>query len=96
MLASGRDITVTPTDRELSSIEAARLLSVSRQYLVRLCDGGKIPYRMEGTHRRLALDDVITYRNQRNKERQERLRELIATTAEAGEYDLSVAWPPEE
>lgn len=86
-LASGEPVLIMPADAELTTGEAADILNHSRQYLVRLLDEGKIPYRREGTHRRLLLRDVIRYREGRIKEQQEAVRELIHMAWEAGEYD---------
>lgn len=95
-LAAGEQLTITRTKRELTTTEAASLLNVSRQYLVRLCDEGKLPFRWEGTHRRLSLESVLTYRDQRDKERDAKFANLVHQSAEAREYDLPVTWPPQE
>lgn len=95
-LAAGEQLTITRTKKELTTTEAASLLNVSRQYLVRLCDEGKLPFRREGTHRRLTLDAVLTYRDQRDKERDAKFANLVRRSAEAGEYDIPITWPPQE
>lgn len=95
-LAAGEQLTITRTKKELTTTEAARLLNVSRQYLVRLCDEGKLAFRWEGTHRRLELDAVLTYRDQRDQERDTKFANLVRQSAEAGEYDLPITWPPQE
>lgn len=95
-LAAGEQLTITRTKRELTTTEAARLLNVSRQYLVRLCEEGKLPFRWEGTHRRLALDAVLAYRDERDKGRDAKFANLVRQSAEAGEYDLPITWPPQE
>lgn len=79
-------------DNELTTTTAAQLLNVTRQHLVHLCDTGNLPYRMEGTHRRLAQKDVLEYRDRRDSERRKRLREHIRTAAESGEYDNPEEW----
>lgn len=77
---------------ELTPITAAQLLNVSSQYLVHLCEAGDLPYLMEGTQRRLALADVLEYRERRDEERKKRFSEHVHAAAEAGEYDNPEDW----
>jgi excisionase family DNA binding protein len=87
LLARGEAVSVVPVGRELTSQEAADLLNVSRQYLVRLLDGGRIPYSRTGKHRRLRIEDVIAFRQKRDAERQSALRDLTQLTEDFGGYD---------
>ncbi|WP_394826726.1 helix-turn-helix domain-containing protein [Pendulispora albinea] len=86
VLARGDAITVVPVGKELTTQHAANLLNVSRQYLVRLLEEGKIPYTKTGKHRRLRIEDVLAYKRQRAKERRAKLKELTALTEELGGY----------
>lgn len=65
-LASGAAVHVLAEDAELTTQEAADLLGISRTYLVRLVDEGKLPARLVGTHRRLRAADVLAYQARRN------------------------------
>jgi excisionase family DNA binding protein len=87
VLGRGDAITVVPVHKELTTQQAADLLNVSRQYLVRLLEDGKIPYTRTGKHRRLRIDDVITYKQGRDRERDESLNELTRLSEEFGGYD---------
>jgi excisionase family DNA binding protein len=75
-LAHGRTVVVLPHDRLLTTNEAASILNVSRQFLVKLLDRGEIPFDRVGTHRRLTVADVLAYRNDRAARRREKLNEL--------------------
>lgn len=77
-LAAGESVQLVSADAELTTREAAELLGMSRTYLVRLIDEGRIPAHMVGSHRRLKASDVLAYR----RERDERLSK-VAAVAEA-------------
>lgn len=76
VMARGDSITVVPVGREMTTQQAADLLNVSRQYLVRLLDEGRIPFRKTGKHRRLRIEDVLLFKETRDKDRRAGLREL--------------------
>jgi excisionase family DNA binding protein len=87
VMARGDSITVVPVGRELTTQQAADLLNVSRQYLVRLLDDGRISFRRTGKHRRLRIEDVLTFKEKRDRDRRAGLRELSQITQELGGYD---------
>ena len=87
VLARGDSVAVVPMGRELTTQQAADLLNVSRQYLVRLLDEGRIACRKTGKHRRLRVEDVLAFKTQRDKDRRAGLRELSQLTQDFGGYD---------
>lgn len=87
VLARGDSITVVPVGREVTTQQAADLLGVSRQYLVRLLDEGRIAFRKTGKHRRLRIEDVLEFKGKRDKDRRAGLRELSRMTQEFGGYE---------
>lgn len=87
VMARGDAVTVVPVGRELTTQQGADLLNVSRQYLVRLLDGGVLPFTKTGKHRRLRIEDVLTFKEKRDAERKAALRDLSHLTEEDGGYD---------
>jgi excisionase family DNA binding protein len=87
VLACGDAVTIVPVGQELTTQQAADLLNVSRQYLIRLLDENELPCtRTGGKHRRLRIEDVLAYKAKRDHEREEALDELAAMTQDMGGY----------
>jgi excisionase family DNA binding protein len=86
-LARGQAVSIVPYMQELTTLEAAELLGVSRQHLVRVVEAGRIPFHMVGTHRRMYLRDVLDYKQERDLRRHEILAEMARADVEAGVYD---------
>src|SRR5450755_5032034 len=58
-LRAGNAVTILQSSHELTTIEASKILGMSRQFLVQLLEKGEIPFHKVGTHRRLYVRDVI-------------------------------------
>lgn len=93
-MQEGHAITIIPANHELGSQEAADLLGVSRQYMVRLLEDGKVPFHKAGTHRRVYLEDLMAYKNERDSRLLTALGEMAREEVEAGTYGVFVS--PEE
>lgn len=81
-MARGQTMTLVPHGRELTTQEAADLLHVSRPHLIKLLDEGVIPHYRVGTHRRVRIEDVLDYRQERATTRREKLDELTRLSEE--------------
>ncbi len=84
-MAAGRGVTVIPVDAELTTVESAEILNVSRPFLIKLLEEGQIPYRKVGRHRRIRLEDIMNYKQAIDKRREDVLDQLVA---EAQEQDM--------
>lgn len=83
-LSQGEALLLAPTQKQLTTRQAARFLGVSRQYLCRLLDQGRLPYTRVGTHRRISLIDLLRYREEHHRARQQSLDELTKLTEGTG------------
>lgn len=86
-LTSAGAVSILPVERALTTQQAADLLNVSRQYLVRLLDAGQIPCTRTGTHRRVRLEDALAFKQRRDQDRAKALDELVELTESFGGYD---------
>jgi excisionase family DNA binding protein len=85
-LASGEGVAVMPESAELTTQQAAEFLNVSRPYLIKLLETGKIPFRLVGTHRRVRFRDLREYKNRDDLERRRAADDLTGLSQELGLY----------
>lgn len=83
-LGQGRAVTIVPQRAELTTQEVADYLNVSRPYVVKLIESGKLPARKVGTRRRVAFEDLVRFDEQDRKRRRTALDELARVDQELG------------
>jgi excisionase family DNA binding protein len=87
-LVNGEEFSIVPEDLLLSTSKAAKVLNVSRPYLIKLLDSGEIPSAPSvGTHRRVKAQDVVDYKKSRDENRSKSMKELSNFLQEEGFYD---------
>jgi excisionase family DNA binding protein len=92
-LREGQSVAIVQNDAQLTTVEGARMLGVSRQFLIKLLERGDIPHHMVGTHRRIYVRDLLAYKAKRDSNRRKILDDLTRAEAEEGLYDLE---PPDD
>jgi len=88
-LCEGQSVAIVQNDAQLTTVEGARMLGVSRQFLIKLLERGDIPHHMVGTHRRIYVRDLLAYKAKRDGRRNEFLNELSRKEQEDGLYELA-------
>lgn len=87
LLNEGKAAMIVQHQAKLTTVEAASILGVSRQFLVNLLEAGEIPYHMVGTHRRIYAQDLFQFKIRRDSHRHRAIRDLAQAETSEGLYD---------
>jgi excisionase family DNA binding protein len=82
MMAQRQPVVLLPQKMELSTQDAAAFLNVSRPFVVKQIDEGRLPCRKVGRHRRILFDDLMAYQ-QALREETEAALQALADQAQA-------------
>jgi len=85
-MSEGKPFTLMPEKQELTTVEAANFLNVSRPFVIKEIDAGRIPHRMVGSHRRILLTDLFEYAKQMQASREAALDDLSQLSQDLGDY----------
>lgn len=83
-MAAGQGVSIIPENAELTTVQAANVLNVSRPYFIKLLAEGAIPHRKVGKHRRILIEDVMTYKRRTDQAREAVLDQLAVEAQEEG------------
>jgi excisionase family DNA binding protein len=72
-MARHQPIMLVPEKQELSTVEAANFLNVSRPFVIKEIEAGRLVHRMVGTHRRIRFSDLMDYAKTMRAKQQEAL-----------------------
>jgi excisionase family DNA binding protein len=89
-MEAGKTVSVIAEHHELTTQRAANLLGVSRPFLVRMLEEGKLAFHMVGSHRRVYLSDLLECKDKRDRARHGAIKRLAREDVEAGTYDRVV------
>ncbi len=84
-MSRGNAVMVVPYGKELTTQQAADLLNVSRPYVVKLVETGKLPARKVGPRRRVRFEDLMAFKHADDAQRRKVARLL---TQQAEQLDL--------
>lgn len=84
MMSEGRPIVLMPSNQELSTVEAAHFLNVSRPFVIKEIEAGRLRHRKVGTHRRIAFEDLLSYASEMRKSQEQALERMADNARELG------------
>jgi excisionase family DNA binding protein len=83
-MSEGRPITIIPAKQEFSTVEAANFLNVSRPFVIKEIEAGRLPHRMVGTHRRIACEDLMAYARKMRENQSTALERMAENARDLG------------
>lgn len=83
-MAQGNAVTLIPMHAEMTTQQAADFLGVSRPFIIKEIDQGRLLARKVGTHRRVLFRDLLDYRARKRAAQQRALDELTRLSQEMG------------
>jgi excisionase family DNA binding protein len=83
-MALGRAVQIVPHHAELTTQQAADFLNISRPHLIKLLEGGALPFHKAGTHRRIYFSDIVKFREQQRARQKAAVDELLQLSQEHG------------
>ncbi|WP_310644890.1 helix-turn-helix domain-containing protein [Limnohabitans sp.] len=83
-MSEGRPMVLMPTEQEFTTVEAANFLNVSRPFVIKEMESGRLPHRKVGSHRRIALDDLMGYAQAMRAKQEGALDRMASNARELG------------
>jgi len=84
--ANGNAVTVMPVGAEFTTQQAAEFLNVSRPFVIKLLESGKIPFRMVGNRRKVLFEELKKFRQVDDERRRKIADEMTAEAQGQGFY----------
>ena len=75
-MSQRQPVSLIPQKHELTTQEAAAFLNVSRPFVVKQLEEGKIPYRKVGRHRRVEFEQLVKYQESQRRDTDSALQDL--------------------
>jgi excisionase family DNA binding protein len=83
-MAEQKLVTLVPQKHELTTQEAAAFLNVSRPFVIKEIEAGKIPHRKVGRHRRVTFTDLVKYQRASQAASDQALQDLTDQAQQLG------------
>jgi excisionase family DNA binding protein len=77
LLGQQRPVILVPQKHELTTQEAAGFLNVSRPYLIKQVEAGRLAHRKIGRHRRIEFDELLRFQKAQKEEAEKAMQKLV-------------------
>jgi excisionase family DNA binding protein len=84
-MARREPMVLLPQKLELTTQEAAALLNVSRPFVIKEIEAGRLKHRLVNRHRRIEFEELMRYQKSQKERSEEALRKLSKLSQEMGE-----------
>lgn len=76
LMGERKPLMLVPRDHELTTQEVAKMLNVSRPFVIKEIEAGNLKCRMVGSHRRIPYEEMVRYRDAMKADHAQALKEL--------------------
>ncbi len=83
-MSDGQPVVLMPAEQEFTTVEAANFLNVSRPFVIKEIEAGHLPHRKVGSHRRIAVGDLLAYAQKMRTRQASALDRLADNARELG------------
>jgi len=83
-MSERRSVSIIASDHELSTVEAANFLNVSRPFIIKEIEAGRLNHRLVGTHRRIEFSDLLAYAKEVRQHQEQALDRMADNARELG------------
>ena len=84
MMARRQPIGLMPQKQQLSTVEVANFLNVSRPFVIKEIEAGRLKHRKVGSHRRVLYEDLLAYARDMRAEQEAALERMAHNARELG------------
>lgn len=84
LMSRREPIVLMPARQEMSTVEVANFLNVSRPFVIKEIEAGRLQHRMVGSHRRVLYEDLLAYAKQMRAGQQAALDRMADHARELG------------
>jgi excisionase family DNA binding protein len=84
MMAQRRPVMLVPQNHELTTQDAAAMLNVSRPFVIKEIEAGRLHCRLVGRHRRIEFDELRRYQTAQRERSNQALKQLAELSQDLG------------